>query len=280
MRVALIGLGLIGGSIAGALREHAGASVAGFDPDPSALDLGLARGLLDHGCATAAEALEGAQAAFVAAPVRTLVRTVGEVLEAAPEDCVVTDVGSLKRAIVAAHEDHRFVGGHPLAGSEHAGAGYARADMFAGATWYLTPGPNTSKDLYERLRGLLEAIGARPRAIEPHTHDAVVATVSQLPHVLAGALAAQALAELPEADAARWSAGPSFRDATRVAGAPSEMWTDIYAANADLLAATLGGLTQRLDEFRAALLDGDRARIAAFAEAAQAARARLTGDPR
>ncbi len=280
MRVALIGLGLIGGSIAGALRERVGAEVAGFDPDASALELGLARGLLDRACGTSTEALEGAQAAFVAAPVRALREAVGEALDQAPADCVVSDVGSLKRAIVAAYEDPRFVGGHPLAGSEHAGASYARADMFAGATWYLTPGPRTSSPLYERLRGLLEAIGARPRAIDAHTHDAVVATVSQLPHVLAGALAAHAVADLPATEAARSCAGPSFRDATRVAGAPSEMWTDIYTANADLLAATLGGLAQRLDEFRATLLDGDRARIAAFAEAAQAARARLTEDPR
>ncbi len=278
MQVALIGLGLVGGSIAGALRDRAGAVVAGFDPDASALELGLARGMLDRACTTAAGALRDAEAAFIAAPVAVLAEAVGEALDEAPADCVVTDVGSLKRAIVAAYDDPRFVGGHPLAGSEHAGATNAREDMFAGATWYLTPGPSTSSALYERLWGLLEAIGARPRAIDADTHDAVVATVSQLPHVLAGALAAHAVAELPAAEATLSCAGPSFRDATRVAGAPSEMWTDIYTANADLLAATMGDLTERLDAFRAALLDGDRARITAFAEGAQAARARLTGD--
>jgi prephenate dehydrogenase len=280
MRVAVIGLGLIGGSIAAALRDRARVEVAGFDPDAAALELALARGLLDRACATAADALQGAQAAFVAAPVGTLLEAVGAVLGEAAADCVVSDVGSLKRAIVAAHDDPRFVGGHPLAGSEHAGAEHARADMFAGATWYLTPAASTSRALCDRLWRLLETIGARPRAIDARSHDAIVATVSQLPHVLAGALAVQAAATLPVAEATLACLGPGFRDATRVAGAPNEMWSEIYAANADLLAAAVGELQARLEEFRAALLAGDRARIAAFPRAARAARARLTADPR
>ena len=99
-------------------------------------------------------------------------------LESAPRDCVVSDVGSTKRAIVSANEDPRFVGGHPLAGAESSGVEHARPDLFEQATWYLTPRVNTSGVLYERLHRLLRALGARPAAIEPEIHDAILATSS------------------------------------------------------------------------------------------------------
>ena len=105
---------------------------------------------------------------------------------------MVSDVGSTKRAIVAALDDPRFVGGHPLAGAETSGVQHARADLFEGATWYLTPTPTTSGILYERLHRLLHSLGARPVAIEPEVHDTILATVSHLPHVLANVLVAQA----------------------------------------------------------------------------------------
>ena len=113
---------------------------------------------------------------------------------------MVSDVGSTKRAIVAAHDDSRFVGGHPLAGAETSGVGHARADLFDGATWYLTPQPTTSGILYERLHRLLHGLGARPVAIEPDAHDTILATVSHLPHVLANVLVAQAARTLDASD--------------------------------------------------------------------------------
>ena len=120
-----------------------------------------------------ADAVAGAEAVFVAVPVGALPRAVGAALAAAPADCVVTDVGSTKRTIVAAHADPRFVGGHPLAGAENAGVEHARADLFDGATWYLTPTASTSGLLYERLHRLLHGLGAQPAAIEPDTHDTI-----------------------------------------------------------------------------------------------------------
>ena len=115
---------------------------------------------------------------------------------------------------------------------------HAREDLFDGATWYLTPTPTTSGILYERLHRLLRTLGARPVAIEPETHDTILATVSHLPHVLANVLVAQAAQTLDGRLAERLPAtGPSFRDATRVAGAPSAIWTDIYVSNRDALAA-------------------------------------------
>src|SRR5205085_745098 len=114
------------------------------------------------------------------------------VLEAGGPDCVVTDVGSTKRSIVEFNDDPRFVGGHPLAGAETSGVEFARADLFEGVTWYLTPVATTSGLLYERLHRILRGLGARPAAIEPETHDAILAAVSHLPHVLANTLVGQA----------------------------------------------------------------------------------------
>ncbi|MGN6171237.1 MAG: prephenate dehydrogenase [Solirubrobacteraceae bacterium] len=280
MRIAVIGLGLIGGSIALAARQRLGAEVAGTDTDPSAREAALADGTIDRACSTTAEAVDAAQAAFVAVPVGGLLDAVGVALNHAPEECVVSDVGSTKRAIVGAYADSRFVGGHPMAGSEHSGLRHARGDLFEGATWFLTPSAATSDTLLERLRALLEEIGAHPRAIDAERHDQLVAVLSHLPHVIANVLIAQAEATLPAAAQALSSAGPSFRDATRVAGAPAEIWTDIYTTNADMLALAVEETVTRLVAFQHALRSGDRARIVTFIEAAAAARARLGKEPR
>lgn len=275
MRIAVIGLGLIGGSIALAARERLGAEIWGVDRDPRVGDAARARGLVDHLCATPAEAVSGAEAAFIAVPVGAISQTVAAVLKAAPADCVVTDVGSVKRAVVASHQDRRFVGGHPLAGSEHSGLRHVRADMFEGAIWYLTPVAATSRALYERLRQLLEMLGAHPQATNAALHDRLLATVSHLPHVFASALVSQASATLPSDELAPAATGPSFRDATRVAGAASALWTDIYLSNADLLAVALQEMIERLDEFREALLAEDPSRVGAFIASASAAQKRL-----
>ncbi len=276
MRVAVIGVGLIGGSIALAARERLGdVEVAGWDPAPAALEAAVARGALSRACSSAAEALEGAGAAFVAAPVGALPAAVREVLGAAGEDCVVSDVGSTKRALAFAHEDPRFVGGHPLAGSESAGVEHARADLFEGATWYLTPAAHTSGVLYERLHRLLHGLGARPAAIDAETHDAILATVSHLPHVLANVLVAQAARALAAEEERLPATGPSFRDATRVAGANSAIWTDIYLANADALLAQLDETVARLGVVRDALVHRDADALTAWNEEAREDRRRL-----
>jgi prephenate dehydrogenase len=274
MRIAVVGLGLIGGSIALAAAERAGAEVAGWDADPQALRAARECGAVRDGAGSLSEALIGADAAFVAVPVGALPQTVRQVLDHAPEGCVVTDVGSTKRAIVAAVSDQRFVGGHPLAGAETAGIGHARADLFDGATWYLTPAPDTSGVLFERLHRLLKDIGARPTAIEPDVHDTILALVSHLPHVLANVLASQAAGVLGDGERLP-ATGPSFRDATRVAGAPSSIWTDIYLSNRDSLIAQIDAATMRLNEVRDALQRGDAGWIEAWNNAAASDRRRL-----
>lgn len=268
MRVAVLGVGLIGGSVALAARERVRASVIGFDRDREAAGRALARGALDDRADSVAEAVDGAEAVFVAAPVGALPALVGEALETAGDDCVVTDVGSTKRAVVAAHDDPRFVGGHPLAGAETAGVEHARADLFDGATWYLTPRATTSGVLYDRLFRLLTGLGARPAAIDPDVHDRVLAAVSHLPHVLANVLVSQAAATLAGGEAPLPATGPSFRDASRVAGAPSSVWGDIYMSNRDAVAAQIDGAISRLAQVRDALAAGDREAVTGWNDAA------------
>ena len=276
MRVAVLGVGLIGGSVGLAARRGVdGAEVAGFDPDPAVLEAAVARGAVDRAASSVEDALDGADAAFACAPVGALPALVDSALAAAGPDCVVTDVGSTKRSIAAHTSDERFIPGHPVAGSESSGVGAARDDLFNGAAWYLTPGEHCSGLLYERLHGLLVAFGAHPVAIDAETHDRLLATVSHLPHVLANVLVSQAAQTLAREDEALPRVGPSFRDATRVAGANSAIWTDIYMANAESIAAEIEAAMGRLGEVAAALRSGDAATLAAWNDAAREDRRRL-----
>jgi prephenate dehydrogenase len=272
MRIAVVGVGLIGGSIALAARERLGATVCGFDPDQDALEGALARRILDEAANDMAGALRGVQAAFVATPVGVLPEAAAAVLSEAAQDCVVSDVGSTKRAIVSAIQDPRFVGGHPLAGAETSGAAHARADLFDGATWYLTPVAGTSGLLYERLHQLLRGLGARPVAIDPETHDALLAAVSHLPHVLANALVDQASQAFAPGGERLPATGPSFRDATRVAGASTAIWADIYLSNADALVDQIDALVARLEQVREALRTHDADWLRGWNERARAER--------
>ncbi len=275
MKIALVGVGLIGGSIGLAARERLEATVTGYDTTDEALEVARSRGAIDHAAESIDAAVSDAEAVFVAVPVGGLHAAVGAVLKAAPAGCVVSDVGSTKRAIVAALEDSRFVGGHPLAGAETSGVQHARTDLFDGATWYLTPTPATSGILYERLHRLLHSLGARPVAIEPEIHDTILATVSHLPHVLANVLVSQAAQTLAAGGERLPATGPSFRDATRVAGASSRIWTDIYLSNRDALAAGIDETIARLGQVREALDAADAARITDWNDGAGADRRRL-----
>jgi prephenate dehydrogenase len=245
LNIAIVGVGLVGGSIGLAARERLGATVRGVDPRA---DMALARGAVDSVHEDLAEALSGADAAFVAVPVDGLVHTVRAVLDAAPAGCAVTDVGSTKSAVADACRDPRFVGGHPLAGAEVSGVEHARADLFDDATWYLTPAADAQGVVLERLHRLLSGLGARPVVIDADAHDRLMAAVSHLPHVLANVLVARAAGAL--GDERVPATGPSFRDATRVAGANPPLWNGIYAANATALADELDGAIAALQAVR------------------------------
>ena len=278
MRIAVLGVGLIGGSIGLAARKRAGASVCGYDPDPDVRARALALGAIDEQADDIASAVTGAQVVFIAAPVGELLSAVKQALASACTDCVVTDVGSTKRVLADATADERFVGGHPLAGAETAGVEHAREDLFDGATWYLTPAKgSTAGVLYERLHRLLSRFGARPEAIDAETHDRLMAAVSHLPHVLANLLVAETAALLGEESQRLPAVGPSFRDATRVAGANTAIWTDIYMSNRDALITAIDGLAAGLQEVRGWLAAGDAGAVSAWNERSRAERASLLG---
>ena len=279
MRIAVLGLGLIGGSIGMAARGRAGASVLGYDPDTAVRSRALELGAVDEIADTIPAAVAGADVVFVAAPVGELPDAVARALAAAGPDSVVTDVGSTKRAIARAGADERFIGGHPLAGAESAGVEHARADLFEGATWYMTPAEgNTAGVLYERLHRLLSTLGARPVAIDAETHDRLMASVSHVPHVLANLLVAQAAGRLGAEESPQVPAvGPSFRDATRVAGSNSAIWTDIYRSNSAAILDAIAELQDGLNQVRAWLTADDADAIAAWNDRAREQRDALLG---
>jgi prephenate dehydrogenase len=274
LRIAILGVGLIGGSIGLAARRRAGAYVSAYDPNLRAAAAALELGAVDERAPDVASAVAGAQVVFAAAPVGVLAGTVREALAAAGGDCVVSDVGSTKLALAGAREDPRFVGGHPLAGAETAGVAHAREDLFDGATWYLTPTPTADRALYARLRTVIETLGAHPAEIDASAHDRLMACVSHLPHVLANVLATQAAAAFTR-EGAPPTGGPSLRDTIRVAGANTAIWTDIYLANRDALIEAIEQATGALGEVRAALTRADGEALAAWNERARAAREQI-----
>jgi prephenate dehydrogenase len=273
-RVAVLGVGLIGGSIGLAARDS-GAEVVGYDADPGVLAAAIEAEAVDRVAPSLADAVAGADAVFACAPVGALPELLREALEAAPDDCVVTDVGSTKRSICAAVDDERFIGGHPVAGLEVAGVQHARADLFDGAAWYLTPGSRSSGVLFERLHNLLTAFGAKPAAIDPDSHDRLLATVSHLPHVVANVLVSQAARTRSRENERLPSVGPSFRDATRVAGANSDIWTDIYVQNGEAIADEVEVTAAALTEVAKMLRTGYAAGLRAWNDRAREDRRRL-----
>lgn len=276
MRIAVLGVGLIGGSIGLAARQRLpGAEVRGHGRSAQRLEQARRLGAIDVAAGSPEEALAGAQACFCCGPVGALEEQVASALAAAPTGCVVTDVGSVKGALVGRVCDERFVGGHPLAGAETAGVQHARADLFEGATWYLIPNPTTSGVLYERLHRIVAGLGAQPSAIDAAAHDRLMASVSHLPHVLANVLVSHAAAASREHDEPLPATGPSFRDATRVAGANDAIWTDIYLANRDALAEGIDDTIERLRSFRSMLAEGQPEPISAWNAAAAGDRRRL-----
>jgi prephenate dehydrogenase len=258
MRIAILGVGLIGGSIGLAARERVpDAEVVGFGRSPERLQRAIELGAVDRAAADLQEALDGADAYFACGPVGVLPEQVAAALAAAGPDTLVSDVGSTKKHVVESTADERFIGGHPIAGAETAGVEHARADLFQGAVWYLTPLPHSEGLLYERLHRFVVALGARPVAVDPATHDRMVAVFSHLPHVLANVLASQAAARLADHGEALRHVGPSFRDMTRVAGANTDMWADIYRANAGAIGEEIRAFRAELDRVEALLADGD-----------------------
>ena len=275
----MIGTGLIGASAALAAKRAGRTEVVGYDPEAPALVSAVERGAVDTRAGSLDEAVAEAELAVVAAPVAQLAAQVRAVLEASPEGCTVTDVGSTKVGVCsAALGSGRFVGGHPVCGSEARGAEHASAELFDGATWFLTPLAATEPERYRLVHGFVSSLGATPIAVDPVAHDRLVALTSHLPHALANLLVNQAGANRIDGHDPLAAAGGSLRDMTRVAGANPRIWIDIFLDNAGPMREALGEHRKQLDRLEQALESGDAGFLAKWIGEAAGNRQRVLAD--
>jgi prephenate dehydrogenase len=278
-RLAIVGTGLIGASVGLAAKRVGIEHVVGFDPDSEALGIAEERGAVDVGAGSLAEAVEGADLALVATPVATLAAQVGAVLAVAGNGCTVTDVGSTKSAVCSGVADRvRFIGGHPVCGSEARGPSHASGELFQGANWFLTPVAETEPQRYKLLHGFVSSLGAVPVAVDPRAHDRLVALSSHLPHALANLLLNHAGAARIDGHEPLAAAGGSLRDMTRVAGANPRIWVDIFMENAGELRSALGEHRRRVEELERALAERDAGFLARWIGEAAGNRRRLVED--
>jgi prephenate dehydrogenase len=266
-RAAVVGTGLIGGSIGLALRRR-GWHVTGDDRDPARAARALELGALD-----AVGTDPAAEVTFLATPVQAVADAARAALVASGG--VVTDVGSVKASIMESVADPRFVGGHPMAGSEQEGVDGADPDLFVGAVWVLTPTPVTDDAAYALVRSVVKDLGADVVALAPEHHDALVAVVSHVPHLTAASLMHLADERATEHRALLRLAAGGFRDMTRIAAGHPGIWPDICAENRDAIVEVLDGLVAALQSVRDVVATDDRAALLGVLERARTARANL-----
>ena len=271
-QLTIVGVGLLGGSVAKAARSGGLARrIVGVGRDSERLRPAVDDGTLDVAVTDLDAGVREADVVLLAAPVLAIEGLLERVWRSAPVGALVTDVGSTKRNIVRAAErlaatrPLAFVGSHPLAGSEQAGYRVARADLFRGATVVVTPTDKTELAALKKTTELWEALGARVTSLDPETHDRTVAAISHLPHLIACALVDGAGRVEP---GALELAARGFRDTTRIAAGDPDMWTEIFLANRD-------ALTAGIEAFREALADLQRVIDAGGAEALRAELARI-----
>jgi len=262
-RVALIGVGLIGGSFALALRRAGGTTaIVGVDRDVQALERGTALGVIDTVAESVSEATKDADLVVVAVPVRSIGPVLHDVALALEPHAAVTDVGSTKSEVVEIAREElrahfpRFVPGHPIAGREASGVDAASAEMFKGARVVLTPAKETAPDAIDLVRACWEAAGGRVAMLSAADHDHIFAAVSHLPHLLSFALVSELAARTNSAELFGFAAG-GFRDFTRIAASSPEMWRDIALQNREALLEELDRYGARLAVFRELVDKGD-----------------------
>lgn len=258
-RVAIVGVGLIGGSLGMAMRGRGLAGeVVGVTRAPETIEAARARGAIDRGTVDPAAGVEGADLVVLATPPELVVPVARQVLPALRAGALVTDVASVKgeivrgvEALVPARGSVAFLGGHPMAGNEGRGIAAASATLFEGTAYLLTPTVRTPAPAVERMRSLATGLGARAVVMEVDEHDRAVAVTSHLPYLIAAAL-------VGICGPARSAAGPSFLSATRVAGSPVELWAQICRLNREPIRRALRAFREELADLEAALADGDR----------------------
>jgi prephenate dehydrogenase len=258
-QITIVGTGLIGGSMALALRKARFAGrIVGCDRE-SALKKAKMRGVIDSGFAEPADAVRGSQVVVLATPVLAIVDLIGRLGPGLPATTLLTDVGSTK-AVVAEqalrvfgkNAGKRFLAGHPMAGKEHSGVDYADADLFHNAVWFLTPlpGQNIQRGLFAEFVGWIDQIGARLAMLPPEDHDRLCAWISHLPQMISTALAAALVEEFGEDAPLLPAGGRALREMTRISASPYSMWRDIAISNKKNLEDALLKVEQRLAHIR------------------------------
>lgn len=270
--VAIVGVGLIGGSVGLALRSRRLAHrVVGVGRDPGRLDEARALGAIDAASTDLATGVREADVVVVCTPVDRVARDAILAAHSAGPHALITDAGSTKRLLVehVEHDDRAraaFVGAHPIAGSERKGAAHARPDLFDGRVCVLTPTPSTPPDRLDQARRFWTSLGCRLLEMDPVAHDAALAATSHLPHAVAAALAASVPVEHLDL------AAGAYRDGTRVAGSDASLWTSIFLANRAPLLEALTAFDRRVAAFRVALEDADADALAAWWDVARSHR--------
>jgi prephenate dehydrogenase len=281
MRVAIVGTGLIGGSLGLALRRLPLIDeVVACDAMPGRAEEAVARGAADRAAASPEEAGEGTELIVVATPVAAVADAACLSASRSAEGVIVTDVGSVKARVVEEVERRlpphaRFVGGHPMAGSEQTGLAAADGALFDGAVWVLTLTSRTDAAAFATVRQLLGSIGAHVVALDPLHHDRQVAVVSHLPHLAAGALLHVASRRSLETEGLFSLAAGGFRDMTRVSSGPSGIWLDICEENSAAIVEAIDAYVSDLARIRDAIAQDNRGEIRHLLEEARVARNRI-----
>jgi prephenate dehydrogenase len=266
-RLSLVGLGLLGGSVAKAARAQGLADeIVAVGRDRARLEPALRDRTVDRISTRLEEGVAGSDFCLLATPVATLTALLPAVWHALPAEALLTDVGSTKAGIVQAAEalgrvrPLGFVGSHPMAGSEQSGYGVSRRDLFQGATVIITPTERTDPQAVKRVGAFWEALGGRLVILDPATHDRATAAISHLPHLVADALVDAVVRLDPRFFEV---AGRGFRDTTRIAASDARVWREIFQENRTALAESLGAFRTALDELERLIDAGDAAAIEA-----------------
>jgi prephenate dehydrogenase len=271
---AIVGVGLIGGSLGMALKERRLARrVVGIGRNAKRLDQAVRLGAIDQGLTDIREGLSGAEIVIICTTVGNIIETLSDILRQIPSRTVVTDVGSTKSRISRqAGNAPNFVGSHPMAGSERTGVEAATPLLFQEATWALTPTEATDFGTLQRVRLMAQEVGANTLIISPEVHDAMVAITSHLPHVLSSALMRQASAARQfHPEIVRLAAG-SFADMTRVSAASPDIWRDVCLSNREAVLSSIRGFRRQLDILEMAVDSRDTAALEAFFSEGSAAK--------
>ncbi|MFN2610565.1 MAG: prephenate dehydrogenase/arogenate dehydrogenase family protein [Actinomycetota bacterium] len=281
--ICVIGTGLMGGSFGLACkRADPAIEVIGFDIDRRSLEKAVARGAIDRAGVDLASTVHDADLILIAVPSSMVAEVFHKIRSDVPPGAIVTDVGSTKSSIIDAIAESgsevAFIGGHPIAGSEHEGIDAASEDLFDGADWILTPTDATDAVAYGRLVRLLGSLGVQVLALDPRKHDEAMAVASHLPQVVASALMGFA-SDLASGGGTPLIAGGGFKDMTRIAASPTEMWVDILKENKFAVATAISGFGERLNELKGLVEEADWDKLRTVLDEARLARRALGAKP-